>query len=389
MENGKLQVANFGALCADCKWRTVGGNMKRFIIFMLCLSVLVTPCLAVEGEESLEATQATEAATAVIAENTTELITEKTEPITQETQATEKAPVEKEEVEISEKQEEPESIDNSQPRLMVVSYEIEDGFISPEETKKLTVTLKNMHASKAVSNIKLSISEDADEIRVTGMGTKYVSSISAGGYYSWVVEIRAVHTATVGEHKLNFSCEYEDSNGSGYSANDLIRLEVRQPAELSFDGVKLPVKVVQEETVTLNINLMNTGKTPLYNCKVDFDIEGLDAGGSSFVGVIEAQQNSTASANLLVASNKTGEIKGTVTITYEDTFGNEYTLTHDVKTVIEKKVIKAQKEEKEEKKNPLWWLFLSGGLLVGGGLGFGIPFAINSKKQREEDEKRL
>lgn len=34
-------------------------------------------------------------------------------------------------------------------------------------------------------------------------------------------------------------------------------------------------------------------------------------------------------------------------------------------------------------------VFLRGGLVVGGGLGFGIPFAISSKKQREEDEKRL
>lgn len=380
-------MANFGALCADCKCKTVGGNMKRIIIIILCFAVFVTPCFAAEGEESLEATQITEPVTDVVAESTTEPVTEITEPV-QETQATEQPSVEKEEIKIPEKQE-TESIDNSQPRLMVVSYEIEDGFISPEETKKLTVTLKNMHPTKTVSNIKLSITEDTDEIRPTEMGTKYVSSINAGAYYSWVVELKAVHTATVGEHKLNFSCDYEDSNGSSYGGNDLIRLEVRQPAELSFDGAKLPVKVVQEETVTLNINLMNTGKTPLYNCKVDFDIEGLDAGGSSFVGVIEAQQNSTANANLLVSSDKTGEVKGTVTITYEDTFGNGYTLTHDVKTVIEKKVIKAQKEEKEEKKNPLWWLFLSGGLLVGGGLGFGIPFAINSKKQREEDEKRL
>ena len=88
-------------------------------------------------------------------------------------------------------------------------------------------------------------------------------------------------------------------------------------------------------------------------------------------------------------SDKTGAVKGTITVSYEDTFGNEYNLTQDVKTVIEKKVVKAQKKEEEEKKNPLWWLFLLGGLVVGGGLGFGIPFAINSKKQREEDEKRL
>ena len=84
-----------------------------------------------------------------------------------------------------------------------------------------------------------------------------------------------------------------------------------------------------------------------------------------------------------------GEVKGTITVTYEDTFGNEYTLTHDVKTVIEKKVIKAEKKEEEERKNPLWWLFLLGGLVVGGGLGFGIPFAINSRKQRLKDEERL
>ena len=319
-----------------------------------------------------------------------EEITKKSELTTQIVEpATQEKTIEKEEVKISVAPQEPETVDNSQPRLMVTDYEIEDGHISPEATKKITITIKNMHPSKSVSNIKLSLSEDTDEIRPTDMGTKYVSLIGAGKYYSWVVELKAVHTATVGEHKLSFSCEYEDGNGSGYSANDILRVEVRQPAELSFDGAKLPVKVVQDETVTLNINFMNTGKTVLYNCKVDFSIEGLNAGGSSYVGEIQPQQSATANANLLVDSEKLGEVKGTITVGYEDTFGNEYTLTQDAKTVIEKKVIKAEKKEEEEKKNPLWWLFLLGGLVVGGGLGFGIPFAINSRKQRLRDEERL
>ncbi len=361
--------------------------MKKITILILCFLLCLTPCLAVEGESSVETTA--EDVTQAIA--TTEPATKapETEPVTEKAEpTTEKRVVEKEEEKEPVIEDFP-KIDNSQPRLMVTSYEIEDGFISPEGTKKLTITLKNMHSSKAVSNIKLSVSEDTDEIRPTGMGTKYVSSIGAGKYYSWVVELEAIHTATVGEHKLSFSCEYEDENGSGYGANDVIRIEVRQPAELAFDGAKLPVKVVQDETVTLNINLMNTGKTVLYNCKIDFDIEGLDAGGSSFVGEIQPQQSATASANLLVDSQKLGEVKGTVTVTYEDTFGKEYTLTHDVKTVIEKKVVKAQKQEEEENKNPLWWLFLLGGLIVGGGLGFGIPFAISSHKQRLKDEERL
>ena len=356
--------------------------MKRILIFFMCLSVVVLPCFA--ESDTFEITEAITQSTITVP---TEKITEPTtEPTTQKTESTTEktAPVVEKEKEVEEVIE-----DNSQPRLMVVSYEIEDGFISPEEAKILTITLKNMHSKKQVSNIKLSVSEDSDEIRPTGMGTKYVDSIGANKYYTWSVELRAVHTATIGEHKLSFSCEYEDRNGSGYNADDTLRIEVRQPALLEFDGAKLPVKVVQEDTVTVNINRMNTGKAPLYNCKVDFKIDGLDSGGSSFVGEIAPQENATASANLRVDSELIGKVTGTIIITYEDSFGEKFEIKKDVETKIEKKVIKAEKQEEKEKKNPLWWLFLLGGLLLGGGLGFGIPFFINSNKQRKKDEERL
>lgn len=359
--------------------------MKRILIFLICLSVVVLPCFASEETFEITTEPTTENTTIATTENLLEPTTEKATVSTTKAEPTTKkadSKVEKEDVEeVTE--------DNSQPRLMVVSYEIEDGFISPEETKTLTITLKNMHSKKQVSNIKLSVSEDSDEIRPTGMGTKYVESIGANKYYTWSVELKAVHTATIGEHKLSFTCDYEDQNGSGYNADDTLRIEVRQPALLDFDGAKLPIKVIQEDTVTVNINLMNTGKAPLYNCKVDFNVKGLDSGGSSFVGEIAPQESATANANLRVDSELTGKVTGIITITYEDSFGEKFELTKDVETKIEKKVIKAEKQEEKEKKNPLWWLFLFGGLLLGGGLGFGIPFFINSNKQRKKDEERL
>ena len=358
--------------------------MKQILIFLTCLSLAVLPCFA-EGD-TFEITESVTESTTLATESTAPEATEKaTAPTTQKAEpTTKKADSEFEKEEVEEVTE-----DNSQPRLMVVSYEIEGGFISPEETKILTVTLKNMHSKKQVNNIKLSVSEDSDEIRPTGMGTKYVDSIGANKYYTWSVELKAVHTATIGEHKLSFSCEYEDKNGSGYNADDTLRIEVRQPALLEFDGAKLPVKVVQEDTVTVNINLMNTGKAPLYNCKVDFNVKGLESGGSSFVGEIAPQESATANANLRVDSELTGKVTGTIIITFEDSFGEKFELTKDVETKIEKKVIKAEKQEEKEKKNPLWWLFLLGGLILGGSLGFGIPFFINSNKQRKKDEERL
>ena len=105
--------------------------MKRILIFLICLSVVVLPCFAID--DTLVITEAvTQSNITVPTEKPTEAITE---PTTQKAESTTEktAPVvEKEEVE-----EIPE--DNSQPRLMVVSYEIEDGFISPEETKNSIV----------------------------------------------------------------------------------------------------------------------------------------------------------------------------------------------------------------------------------------------------------
>ncbi len=358
--------------------------------------VCVMPCLAAEeGTENV--TEATEVTTEATTEKTTEATTKeaeettkKAEPTTKREKTTKKAVKEETEKVVDKNEEiEEEREDNSQPRLMVTGYVVENDYLTPEKGGKITVTLQNMHPSKAVKNIMLSIEDGADEIVPDGMGTKYVSSIGAGKIYSWEIPVSVFHSATVGEHKLNFTCEYDDEFGSGYSANAALRVQVRQPAKLDYDGAKLPVKVVQEDTVTLNINLMNTGKSTLYNCKVEYDIEGLESGGSSFAGEIPVGESKTATANLRVDSEKTGNVKGTIKITYEDAFGKTFEKEQEVKTLIEKKVIKAEKKEEEEKKNPLWWLFLLGGLVIGGGLGFGIPFAINSKKQREEDEKRL
>ncbi len=358
--------------------------MKRIIVILLCLMLFTIPCLAVE--ESSEATTTETTTSVTTTEKVTEKATEAPKTTTESKKETEKPKKEEVNEPVIEVQE-----DSSQPRLMVTSYKLESDFIAPNETKTITVTLKNMHPSKSVKNIKLSLSEESDEIRPTGMGTKYVSSIGADSYFSWAVEITAINTASIGEHKLSFTAEYEDKNGSGYSSSDILRIEVRQPARLEFDGAKLPVKVVQDDTVTLNIKLMNTGKAPLYNCKADFEIDGLDSGGSAYVGEIQPQESSVASANLLVSDTKLGKVEGQITITYEDSFGETYTLTHDVSTKIEKKVIKAAKteDEKEQKLNPLWWLFILIGLAVGGGLGFGIPYAIRSRKERLRDEERL
>lgn len=279
--------------------------------------------------------------------------------------------------------------DTSQPRLMVTEYTVENESIIPGESRNLSITIKNTNPLKAVGNIKLSLSDESGELKTDGMGTAYVKSISANGTYVWTVALTAVHTAKTGEHPLTLSMEYEDSNHTGYSASDTIRINIKQSVMLKYDSAKLPSKSIQGETVTVSINLMNTGKSTIHNSMIDIDVKGLESGGTVLVGEISQGESKTGSVNLRVSTEILGKVEGTITITYEDDFGETYTETVDVSTVIEEKVVMTETEEEEEKKNPLWWLFILIGAILGGSLGFGIPHAIRSNKQRKEDEKRL
>lgn len=279
--------------------------------------------------------------------------------------------------------------DTSQPRLMVTGYTVENGSIIPGESRKVNITIKNTSPTKSVSNIKLSLADESGELKTDGMGTAYVKSIAANATYVWTVGLTAVHTAKTGEHPLTLSMEYEDSNHSGYSASDTIRVNIKQSVMLKYDSARLPSKSIQGETVTVSINLMNTGKSTIHNAMIDVDVKGLDSGGTVLVGEILQSESKTGSVNLRVSNEILGKVEGTITISYEDDFGETYTETVNVSTVIEEKVVTADIEEEEEKKNPLWWLFMLIGAIIGGALGFGIPYAIHSNKQRKEDEKRL
>ncbi len=292
--------------------------------------------------------------------------------------------------ELTEELTEPETEDNSTPRFMVTSYELSSGCIFPDETEVLKIVFKNFSSTKALYNIKLSLYDPSGEILTLGMPTKYVNSISSDSSFTWEVELKAINTATIGQHDLQITAEYEDKNFSSYSSNDTVRIDVRQNVKLSYSGAVLPKKVIQGETQTVTVDFMNIGKSTVYNCILSFDIEGMQSGGSVFVGNIPPAMNAQGTANLRIDSTKPGKVSGKITVSYEDDYGKEYVDTVDVSTIIEEKVIRTDtSSEEKDKKKSLWWLFLLIGLAAGGAIGSGMIWFINDKKQRKEDNLRL
>lgn len=286
-----------------------------------------------------------------------------------------------------------ETINASQPRLMVSKFEIAGGSVKPDKETTLKITFHNYSSKKYVSNVKLTIQDESGDIVPVGTGTKFVSYVYAGESYTWETTVKASKTAAVGEHKLTVTAEYEDKYYTPYSNTDTLLIPVKQKTNLDYSGFLLPKTVVQESTESISITLMNTGKSQIRNAKINWELEGLTTGGTTFIGEIEAGASQTASINFQVDSQKTGPVKGTAHLTYEDEYGKEYTIDQELSTTIEKKK-EQQAETTEEKKEeskipPYWWAYLLGGMGSGSAATFGGMRFVKNRKQMKEDELRL
>lgn len=275
----------------------------------------------------------------------------------------------------------------STPRLMVSETKIEKR-VKPGENTTLCVTLKNYSKSKAVYNIKLSVTDDSGEIKPVNSANKYVEKIGANSSYKWDIELTASPVSQIGEHLLTVSSEYEDEYYNSYSASDIVRVNVEQTVDLEYSGVILPKTVYADETETMDISLMNTGKSNIRNCIISLENDNLQTGGAQLVGEIPSGEQKSSKLNIRVGKTL-GDTEATVTITFEDEFGKSYTKEQKVSTTIVEKPVEPETEEEEQAKYPLWWAFLLGGLVLGGAVGCIIPIAIHNNKQRKQDELRL
>lgn len=280
----------------------------------------------------------------------------------------------------------------SQPKLMVYTYSLDTEYLSAGSTGTLSVSVYNTNDTRQIRNLKMSFSVEDNEIVPVEIGTKYLKRIKANGWYEWKFDIMALETAKSGVHPATVIMEYEDSDGNAYTATDTLIITVRQSVMLSYDEPALDARLTQGDTPTFSMNLMNTGKSTIYNALLTFDIPGISNGGSVLVGTIEAGESKTGTTNFRVDLDTLGKVEGKVTLTYEDDFGKNYTKELPLSTTVEEKVIaqapvETQEESKLEPKQIA--MIAAASVVVLLVLIFLIIRAVRKKREQEEDEKRL
>ena len=280
---------------------------------------------------------------------------------------------------------------SAEPVVYIQKCVVSPADVQAGEPFTVTLTLKNSVKTKRVQNLLVTV--DTGDLKIDLLENSNVfpiDTIKGGGTAELVLHCKAQPSLPAGKHPLHFAFQYNTNETLNLSSQGQCILNTRQTSELSYDGARLPQKVISESTVTVQTNLMNTGKSVLYNCRMDIAMDGLDAGGTSFVGEIPPGESKIASANLRVSSEKLGEVDGLLTITYEDDYGQTFTKTAALSSNIVPKPEPAVDQKTElPSGTKMWWLFLLVGLVIGCGASLGISLMRKNALQRKEDDLRL
>lgn len=279
----------------------------------------------------------------------------------------------------------------SQPKLMVTAYQLEKDPLAAGEKAQLSVTVRNTSSSQRIKNIRFSFSEESGEIWPEGTGAIYCAQIGAGSSYTWKFAVNALTTAQSRPHPAAITMEYEDGAGQPCSATDRIILQVRQPVRLEYEEPALPPRVTQGDTVPFSMTLMNLGKSTIFNALLKYEIPGLAGGGSTLVGTIPPGESQAGTTNFRVESDVLGDVSGTLTLSYEDDYGERYEKEITLATTIAEKMETPPSPDSNKKGDSSFprWIFWPAGMFLLVGAAFFLLRWFKQKEAMEEDEKRL
>ncbi|MEX1377664.1 MAG: hypothetical protein AB1Z23_09390 [Eubacteriales bacterium] len=275
---------------------------------------------------------------------------------------------------------EPRSKDShAAPDIIISEYYFSEDIIKAGDEFQLYMTLENTSDTWHAYSIRIDYDgETTDIISSDNVGSLFIEELEDKEETGIVIKLRARKDAEAGAQKITINLNYMDNLGSECSSTDTVVVEIQQPIRVEYDDVNISSKVNAGDSMPISMQVFNMGKSSVYNVLVSVEMPGVIPDGSAYLGNMESGESATAEIYAffgtldmgkygLDTDYKYGASVGTVTLSYEDEYGEVYTETIDVKTTIERPVFddlysQDDEEEEEVEKMSSWWI--SVGILV-------------------------
>ena len=267
----------------------------------------------------------------------------------------------------------PTEVPVSNPRILVSKYIVSKTPVMAGEDFTVTVTLKNTSDEGDVQNMLVTVSSESTNLVLKNdTSTIFLGDLEAGGTIELELTYGTDRETPAQRYNIALAMEFDDEDAMSMSSAGSITVAVAQPVDVELAPFTMPSEINAGETVQLSFQVMNLGRTGIYNARVEMDVPGLSPSGNAFVGNMEAGTSATQTLNVFAGmkdgDERYGYTSGVVRLIYEDVDGEEYTEEVNTTTNIKELVIatkapsEEQKEaEKEQAQKTQWWVFVAAG----------------------------
>lgn len=260
----------------------------------------------------------------------------------------------------------------------------------------MTVTLKNSITTKSIRNMLVTVDTGNVLIDLEEDSNIFpVEKIDKGGEVELTLHFSTEPAIPSGKYPISFSFKYDSSKTLNLSSNGSTVVEIQQPANMELVMPRFADSVSVGETVPVSFQVMNMGRSSMYNVRCTVSGYGLVPSNTGYIGTMEAGTSKTTKVELYIialnasAGNENGpqygNTTGTVTLIYEDETGQEYSQEATFDTTVNRPVVQLPQnnteEEKAEQRVSSWWVSVSilGGVILA---AVGTILFIRSKKRR-------
>jgi hypothetical protein len=283
----------------------------------------------------------------------------------------------------------------SQPKVIVSSYSINPSPAMAGEEFAASVTLKNTSEKQSVQNMTVTVSCDCPNLTLQNdTSTIYIGKLSKGKTTDIELSYKADLATPAGQYNITLAIDYENSDAAALSSAGTVPITIDQPLRVEMETPQIPTEVNAGDTMPLSFQVMNMGRSAVYNVRIELSAPGLIPTGTAFIGNMEAGTAMPGEMDVFIGTknmsegyegdDKYGNTNGTITLIYEDADGQEYTNETEFSTTINEPVITASNNEVEEEpeKASQWWISIVIGIVVIAGLA---AYVVIWKRRREKN----
>ncbi len=264
------------------------------------------------------------------------------------------------------------------PKMLLESCTLSGKELLAGTSERMEVVFKNYSELQTMYNLKLTVSTESTSMQFS-QTSFYATDVAPLGTFCIGGELKIVAEADRGTAPLYFDFEYEDENGNAVTGKEAVMLMIEQPVEMELEAENIPDVLYSSDTTEFSIKALNLSRTSVYNVRIRLSAKGLFPVSDVFIGNLEAGTEGAGMMRVYVGTrtmesvgndvskndeDKYGQIKGIITMQYEDADGEIYTLDKEFQTDIKKPQVLSLEVNEQEEKNS-WWISVFTVMIIG------------------------